>query len=860
MAVTANQYNVSKQTIRNQTIKIELLDFEFRTVGELSGNVIEGDISIDANADIRRTCEVSCVVTDSSFDVKSGSKIWLDKYIRLLVGIDELFSGETTWFNYGIYIINSPTWSYDAGNNTLTFEGLDLTAKMTGERNGYLEGVPVIIPQGSNVRSAMISTITQLGGFNQYIIEECRLKNGVIQDVPYDMTFDQGSTVWDVIVALRDIMPRYECFFDVDGVFIYQQIPTGDDEISVANDDVFKENLLSEEIANDFSYVKNYVEVYGAVKEPSYYSEDVTLIKRTYKITIPDFTDYGDGGLYGFKWDGNITPVTPYTKGDVNGDGKITEADVDLLQDYMLHRVVLSPEAIEAGDMNNSGTITLTDLVNLASYALSTSIQINDLEAIPLLQEDGKYPKIEPNVYYTFMYRAPTEEGQQGRMIFLGGVQSVGIAKDENEDSPFNINSTIGTIRMVCVGDEYENIMSDTLAQERADYELWLHTRMQDGIVMDLVPIHYLDVNQIISHKVRGSNEEKQYITKTVSVDLGEDGTQSVEAISYYPLYAPDPTPTPPEPTFRATIVINTKPNAIVEVMYGDKYYTTSANNSGVATLVVKYAGEYTVTSYTEDFYASGYVDVTTDGEIYTIQIGIVVGIIVAHAPTESIVYCTQGTTRIDADEVDGVWTFVLYSSGEWTITAEHDGESDSQVVNVEEGSGTIIVYLLSKIINQIRAIKVATIGDTVAFDDNDWVLVNKTETEAVLAYPTIFGVTTFGATATYLGSTLASACENFKEEHLSNDALIYVNDTIVNGVTSKVFVPSREQVSSEFEWYTNHRIAQYGGVDTSWWTSSRYNWSTAYVVSARGEITSLNGNTANPHGFRPHITITLSV
>lgn len=862
MAVTANQYNVSKQTIRNQTIKVELLDFDLRTVGELSGNVIEGNVSIDANADIRRTCEVSCVVTDSSFDVKSGSKIWLDKYIRLLVGIDELFSGEITWFNYGIYLINAPTWSYDAENNTLTFEGLDLTAKMTGERNGYLEGIPVIIPQGSNVREAMISTITQLGGFNQYIIDECRLKNGNIQDVPYDMTFEQGSTVWDVIVALRDIMPRYECFFDVDGVFIYQQIPTGDNETSVADDDVFKDNLLSEEIANDFSYVKNYVEVYGAVKEPSYYSEDVTLIKRTYKVTIPDFMEYGDGGLYGFTWDGNITPVTPYTKGDVNGDGEITEEDVQLLQDYILHRVTLSPEAIEAGDMNNSGSITLTDLVNLEQYRLSASIQVNNLEAIPLLNEDGTYPTIEPNVYYVFMYRAPQEEGQQGRMIFLGGVQATGIAKDEDENSPFNINGTVGRIRMVCAGDEYDTIMSDTLAQERADYELWLHTRMQDGIVMDLVPVHYLDVNQVVSHKARGLSEEKQYIIKTISVDLGEEGTQSVEAISYYPLYAPEPTPTPPEPTFRATIIVNTRPNVIVEAVSGNQYYTASSNDSGVATVIVKDSGLYTITTYAEDFYASDFVNVTTDGSTYTIQVGEALGVIVAHATSGSTVYCTKDSMRMDTQEVDGTWTFTMYVSGDWVVTAEYEGNTDSETVNVVSGMGTVDVYLLSPIIAEIKAIQNAALGSNVTFDDKNWLLVDKTATEAVLAYPNIYSKVQYGSVrSTYANSTLRSACTSFMNDELTEDAIRYINDTTILGVTDKVFVPTREQCgTAPFGWYTTseHRIAQYNGNPTIWWLST-YGDTTASFISVGGGLSTSTGKTIS-YGFRPHIKITLSV
>ena len=53
--VTQSQRNVSKQPIRNKYIKIELLDFNYMTVGELQGNVISGSINIDANRDLMRS-------------------------------------------------------------------------------------------------------------------------------------------------------------------------------------------------------------------------------------------------------------------------------------------------------------------------------------------------------------------------------------------------------------------------------------------------------------------------------------------------------------------------------------------------------------------------------------------------------------------------------------------------------------------------------------------------------------------------------------------------------------------------------------------------------------------------------------
>ena len=54
----------------------------------------------------------------------------------------------------------------------MTIDGLDLMAKLTGLRNGNLEGMEHIIEQGANVRNAIISTLA-LARFTNYIVDEC---------------------------------------------------------------------------------------------------------------------------------------------------------------------------------------------------------------------------------------------------------------------------------------------------------------------------------------------------------------------------------------------------------------------------------------------------------------------------------------------------------------------------------------------------------------------------------------------------------------------------------------------------------------------------------------------------------------
>ena len=455
--ITGAMYNDAKKNIRDLRVKINVLNFNMQTVDEITGVVLDGSINVDATADIRRTCSLSLVVKDSTLELQPGGRIWVDKYFQVL--IDYLNKGD--WINMGIYLVDAPSWSYDPGNSTLSLQGLDLMSKLTGQRNGYLEGIPTIIPQDSSIRDSMISTLVDLGGFNNYVVEDNP------QPVPYEIKIDQGGTVYDILSELRDITPNYEIFFDVDGVFHYQQIPSGQNEASYIQDDMWKQVVLSESTSVDFGEVKNVIEVYGMSHDPSHYGE-ATVDGNTYKVTMAGVDSLTKGLIYGFK----------------------------------------APSIVE-----------------------NPTLKINSLPAYPLVNEDGTTAVIpQANKFYVVQYKG------EENFLFLGYQQPYAIAKDENPDSPFYIN-TIGEIRQVFYGNEYENIWSNDMAQQRANYELWLHTRLNDSISLSVVPLYWLDVNILVDYTRVNTTETNQYIIKSIDTSLSPDGTQTINMVRYYPLY-----------------------------------------------------------------------------------------------------------------------------------------------------------------------------------------------------------------------------------------------------------------------------------------------------------------------------------
>lgn len=307
--ITASQLRVAKQRIQNKYVRIELLNHNFQVVDNLEGVCLSGSISIDADSDIRRTGNIKLVVTDSSFDVQVGGKIWLDKYVKVYVGIEVLTSDEIVYTNCGIYIIDQPSFQYDATNNTLGLSLIDLMGKLTGVRNGVIQGLPVKILAGENIRSAIVSTLV-LGGFDKYVVEQAPSPSVV----PNDLEFNQGVTVYEILASLRDIYPNYEMYFDVDGVFHYNPIPTGANEAVQIDDALWENIVVSETVDVDFDGVKNVIEVYGRTHDPTHYSDTASVSGSTVTLIIADVAEYTEDEIYGFTMAQHNEISSPYLK------------------------------------------------------------------------------------------------------------------------------------------------------------------------------------------------------------------------------------------------------------------------------------------------------------------------------------------------------------------------------------------------------------------------------------------------------------------------------------------------------------------------------------------------------------------
>lgn len=631
------QFDTTLQSIRNIDCKLFVLDYDYTILDEISGKTESISLSVNAESDIRRTANINIALKDDSRQTNSnvfywqvGNPYWFDKYIQIYVAIQDVQTQEYVWVNEGIYMVNSPTISYDATSNSLSFEAVDLMSKMTGLRNGQLEGMTYTIPVGSTITGA-IKTLLIEQGFDKYIVFDPPYNY-----VPQEINIDVGGTAYDLLCQLRDINSNWEMFFDVDGVFHFQQIPSGKviidpesgeegEPTPVVDQTVWDKLNVSYNLDTNFEDVKNYVEVLGKVHEPQEYgtatieggSLDLKLanviesyINNEWIVGIPVIATEG-----AIEPEALSTPITSITIYD-NANNFIFKIGLSTpiiaANEYYCVKLIfndtkctaceylgaLQPRAIAFENNPDSpfyvGTSTQYESAygNVVDFASENEDYI--VEFPPAVVGNNMMLNLSPwctasdfnaaSVGTTWKFKLNVESLSQyiiTMSIIMGGsVNTYSIRNMANErisldyaqdylliatkissttlqfnvmyypmpasvlpmstTSVLNLPKFNKQVRMVCAGDEYDNIYSDALAEQRARYEIYLRSRLHDNIQIVSAPIYWLEVNNIIEYNLPNSNSEESdlWLIKSISTDISPNGTQNISATRYYPLYA----------------------------------------------------------------------------------------------------------------------------------------------------------------------------------------------------------------------------------------------------------------------------------------------------------------------------------
>lgn len=467
MGVTQEEYNVAKQNDRELHYKLYILNHKFQRVDEIGGVLLSDSWVIDSTSDIRRTGTITLTPDDdTSYRVQEGSKIWLDKYIQVYVGIKDIHTDEIVYTNMGVYLIDNPNQVYSATDDTITLQLVDLMAKFTGLRNGSLDGYEYQMFQGDNIRDIIIAILEE-NGFYDYVIN---IDDDDYKELPIDITVDIGSTYYDMLSKINEININYQMYFDVNGVFHYEKIPSGYNEQVMIDDDMWKEVYISHSINTDYDSLKNYIIVIGSTHDIDNYGADATASENTYSMTIPSVTEMYTDLKIGF-----------------------TTPDTAIDEPY---------------------------------------VKIGSFDSYPVKDEYGvNFVPLNGDTYYVLRFK-------DTYWYCLGEVTPRYEIKETNPDSPFYVYGTLGEVKIVLSGGDYENITTEDLAKSRAEWELYTRCRLLDNITITNVPLLWADVNWVINITFPNETEERKYIIKTINTTGGVNGTQSITAMRYYPYYA----------------------------------------------------------------------------------------------------------------------------------------------------------------------------------------------------------------------------------------------------------------------------------------------------------------------------------
>ena len=509
--------------------RLFIVDYNKNHLDEVASIATIGSYNIDPESTIRRTTSMT-VVLDSKYRTESIERklySWIGYSFFLQIGLYDIRLDDYKWYDCGYYLITEGNTSYNATTNSLSVNLGDWFVTLDGTRNGQNGGAPVIeIPnevdgKPVSIKSGITNLIKSETPFTNYIVEDIGEFNGMPQNnpnyetyrkdnpqwnqIPYTLEYTAGCYLSDQLIEMRDFYPNIDMYFDIYGNFCVNQIPSCEHDPIVLDNDYIQSILVadnSEEVTYDIKAIKNVTEVFGATYEVDRYATATSYAENTYTLTIDTYTVYNTNDLIAF----DVTAVN-------NGNSyiKINELDsIPLYNEY-------TTDFVESGIMVTDETYVIKIKKVDGSYVAYFLGQFQP-HALCVLTGDANDPK------YTKEFFAKRYNCDEKDITFR-----------VEPESPFTIQK-IGIVFDVKTGEEFDNILSSSVATQNAIYQNKISSSMHDVVTITTKMIPFIDSNIKVSYKKQQDNEVKEYITKSISNKM-DSCTSTITMYRFYPLY-----------------------------------------------------------------------------------------------------------------------------------------------------------------------------------------------------------------------------------------------------------------------------------------------------------------------------------
>lgn len=264
--IQSEDWDIVRQSSREIHAEVDLLDSGFKTVGELEGDIISDSYSVDASSDVRRTYQFEmCLRSGTAF--AESYNLWVDKMIRLRIGLKHNVSCNIRWYDMGLYLVKNGTYQYDASTNTMSLSCLDLMCRHTGDRGGQISGSGgMIAGAGDDRRESLVNFLSGWCGISKYMLQDINGQNSGEDVLPDNIEYSCGDTEVSVMTKFRDINVGMEFFYDGDR-FIMRRYPTMTSDPIIVGADIIRPMIVSISKTFDYQSIHNVTEVWGSSRE-----------------------------------------------------------------------------------------------------------------------------------------------------------------------------------------------------------------------------------------------------------------------------------------------------------------------------------------------------------------------------------------------------------------------------------------------------------------------------------------------------------------------------------------------------------------------------------------------------------------
>ena len=548
-------YSSEDAAIINQTnhvvqYRLELLNEYLQVISELTGDTADVTFNIDSTTDIRRTANITMVVTDRSWLTDNFEIGWLNKLVRFSIALKYGGSGSTAladvaqadysrlgetepgwrWYTLGTMLLTSDTFRFDTATQELHLSLVDLIAYGTPERGSQI-GTGIKLTYESNISRLLADTIARWLPYKETDIDQ-----NFPDVLPYDLTFGAGSYPYDVLHGVLSLFPWYEQYYDADGVYHAQKIPMNVDEPCLLTHEDLDDLIIAENKTFDFSKIKNSTEIWGKAISAHFTANSCTLNGDTYTLgfVLNDMETLENNRKYSFTPQED-SPASP-----------------------KIHIALTDPQAQDTAVLLDSNGQELEAGAMRAGYAYVARCLDIPEEVEP---EEGEEESDTPTVRFVKKFYLMGQKQIHVIVREMNVQPDAATMEDDrrrndcmdiryviNPDSPYacdryntqtppvRYSITKGEIRQVLTDREYANIYSTQLAYERGEYENYLKCRVNTDVELTTVLIPFIDVNKKIEYTSPITGETHQYLVKSVNMDVA-GFTMTMQLARFYNYY-----------------------------------------------------------------------------------------------------------------------------------------------------------------------------------------------------------------------------------------------------------------------------------------------------------------------------------